>query len=231
MVVETISGRGLPLRGDNIDTDRIMPARFLRCVTFEGIEEHVFEDDRRSASSPHPFDQARFRAAAVLAVNKNFGSGSSREHAPQGLIRWGIRGLVGESFAEIFLGNCVALGAPCLTLASPDLKELQALIEADPEGQVTLDLRGRRVFFKPSSTLSPGSSAGGAASSKASPKASPKTSPKTYSASIPESVREAFLRGTWDATGLLLENPGEIDAVAGRLPYVRGFEAAGRESK
>src|SRR2546422_690896 len=156
LVVETISGRGLPLRGDNIDTDRIMPARFLRCVTFEGIEEHVFEDDRRSASSPHPFDQTRFRAAAVLAVNKNFGSGSSREHAPQGLIRWGIRGLVGESFAEIFLGNCVALGAPCLTLASPDLKELQALIE---------------------------------------------------------------------------EDPGEIDAVAGRLPYVRGFEAAGRESK
>jgi 3-isopropylmalate/(R)-2-methylmalate dehydratase small subunit len=195
------------LRGDNIDTDRIMPARFLRCVTFDGIEAHVFEDDRQSATAPHPFDEARFQGAAVLLVNRNFGSGSSREHAPQGLIRWGIRGLVGESFAEIFLGNCVALGAPCMTLASEDLKELQALVDSDPKAELTLELKERRVVFKPSS--------GKAAT------------PKAYSASLPEGARAAFLRGTWDAAGVLLENPGAIGAVAEKLPYVRGFEGVG----
>lgn len=207
-IVETISGRGLPVRGDNIDTDRILPARFLRCVTFDGIEAHVFEDDRSSASSQHPFDQPRFQGAAVLVVNQNFGSGSSREHAPQGLIRWGIRGLVGESFAEIFSGNCVAIGAPCVTLAASDVKSLQAATEKDPEAEITLDLKERRVLFKPSSEMT--------------------GSPSTYAAGIPESVRESFLTGTWDVMGILLESREAVQAVARRLPYVRGF-AGGRK--
>src|SRR4051794_16892907 len=130
--ITVVTGRGLPGRGGDLDTDRIMPARFLRAVTFEGLEKHVFEDDR-AADPKHPFNDPRFTGATVLLVNRNFGCGSSREHAPQGLLRSGIRAIVGESFSEIFLGNASVLGLPCFTADRRAIEELQTLIERVPE--------------------------------------------------------------------------------------------------
>jgi 3-isopropylmalate/(R)-2-methylmalate dehydratase small subunit len=207
--IEMVKGRGLPLRGDDIDTDRIIPARYLRCVTFEGIGEHAFEDDRRAlagaagrdpAARPHPFDDTRFQGASILVVNRNFGCGSSREHAPQALLRRGIRGLVGESFAEIFFGNCVALGIPCFTMPADSVKALQEAIEKDPGLEIVLDVRGPTLTAEAAGKLLP---AGPAA--------------------IPEGAREAFLGGAWDATGLLLQRPEEIESVYRSLPYTRQF--------
>src|SRR5438034_20861 len=129
--IVSISGRGLPLRGDDLDTDRIMPARFLRAVTFEGLEKHVFEDDR-AAMAGHPFDDPRYAGATVLVVNRNFGCGSSREHAPQGLARAGIRGLIGESFSEIFQGNAAMLGIPCFAADRQAIDRLHTIIEHTP---------------------------------------------------------------------------------------------------
>ncbi|MBI4603538.1 MAG: 3-isopropylmalate dehydratase small subunit [Planctomycetes bacterium] len=200
--IETVAGRAIPLRGDDIDTDRIVPARYLRCVTFDGLEEHVFGDDRKQLGGRHPFDDPRFRGAAVLVVSRNFGCGSSREHAPQGLQRWGIRAIVGESFAEIFFGNCVSLGVPCVTLSEGEVQEIQAAVEADPEAEVRIDLRAREVRLR--SAREPVRS-------------------KAYRASLPDGPRQSFLGGTWDATGLLLQDPARIRAVAAALPYTRGF--------
>src|SRR5438045_3227928 len=137
--ISHVEGRGLPLRGDDIDTDRIMPARFLRAVTFEGLERHVFEDDRASMPE-HPFNNAKYAGAAILVVNSNFGCGSSREHAPQGLLRYGIRGIVGESFSEIFLGNSSVLGIPCFTAEPAAVKRLQLAIEKNPEIEIELNV-------------------------------------------------------------------------------------------
>jgi len=200
--IRAVRGRAIPLRGDSIDTDRIMPARYLRCVTFDGLEEHVFEDDRKSSgsNSPHPFDQDRYRGAQILVTGNNFGCGSSREHAPQGLMRWGIRALVGLSFAEIFFGNCVALGLPCATLTPRDLERLFSILEEEPDADVTVDVEARAVTVR--------RKAGGV---------------EAFPASIPEGPREAFLNGSWDATGALLRAPEAIDAVAASLPYLRGF--------
>jgi len=205
--IEGVRGRGLPLRGDDIDTDRIIPARYLRCVTFEGIGEHAFEDDRKAladlaARDPgarrHPFDDSRFAGASILIVNRNFGCGSSREHAPQALVRWGIRGLVGESFAEIFFGNCVALGIPCFTMPADAVKALQVAVEKDPSVEITLDVRTASLVAHASGRSLPAGKG-----------------------SIPDGAREAFLTGAWDATGLLLERPEEIEAVYRSLPYSR----------
>lgn len=193
--IRRVEGRAVVVRGSDIDTDRIMPARFLRCVTFDGLEDHVFEDDRRSQpDGSHPFDQQAYREASILVVNRNFGCGSSREHAPQGLMRWGIRGIVGESFAEIFFGNCVSLGLPCLTLPARDVARLQERIEDDPSVKLTLDLDGSHVLI-----------AG---------------VPEAMPAGLPEGARQSFLSGTWDSTGLLLDSPEEIDKAAADLPYV-----------
>ena len=195
-VIENVRGRALPVRGDDIDTDRIIPARFLRCVTFEGIGEHAFEDDRAQLAGRHPFDQAPFQGASVLVVNRNFGCGSSREHAPQSLMRWGIQGIVGVSFAEIFFGNCVALGLPCVTCAGKDVAAIQSAVEADPGIEVTIDLVNGRV----------------------------RVGARELEAAIPPGARQSFLSGTWDAAAMLLRDPHEVDAVATRLPYVSGFE-------
>jgi 3-isopropylmalate/(R)-2-methylmalate dehydratase small subunit len=187
------SGRGVPLRGNDIDTDRIMPARFLRAITFDGLEQHVFEDDRKTTK--HPFDDSRYRGAAVLVVNSNFGCGSSREHAPQGLQRWGINAIVAESFAEIFFGNSLMIGLPCLTASPSDVKALQDLIEGRPDTPIHIDLE--------KGTLDAGD--------------------LHAQVSIPPNVRDALVTGAWDTTGLLLDRYEEVDAASERLPYVSGF--------
>jgi 3-isopropylmalate/(R)-2-methylmalate dehydratase small subunit len=196
--IHTISGRGVPLRGANIDTDRIIPARYLRSVSFEGLEQHLFADDRAQADATapnsHPFSNPAYRAAEMLFVNANFGCGSSREHAPQAIRRRGIRVVVGESFSEIFFGNAVALGLPCVTVSPADADALQGLVEKRPETVFTVDLD--------SMTIAAGN--------------------RRFPIALPSAARDAFLDGSWDATGLLLDRYEEIEAVAARLPYVSG---------
>jgi 3-isopropylmalate/(R)-2-methylmalate dehydratase small subunit len=141
--ISKITGRALPMRGNDIDTDRIIPARFLTAVTFDGLEQHVFEDDRKSAGGPynrHPFDVSHFQGAAVLLANANFGCGSSREHAPQALQRWGIQVVIGESFAEIFFGNSGMIGMPCVTASAGDVAALMDLAEREPATEFAVDL-------------------------------------------------------------------------------------------
>ena len=193
-----LEGTAVPVAGQDIDTDRIMPARFLKAVSFDGLERHVFEDDRAAASrqgSVHPFDDPRFTGASILVVNRNFGCGSSREHAPQGLRRWGITAVVGESFSEIFFGNSLAIGMPCLTVEPADADWLIADIERDPAAATVVDVQALTVA----------------------------RNGRTITARLPRSVQEAFLSGDWDATGQLLAAGAETEAVAARLPYVRGF--------
>jgi 3-isopropylmalate/(R)-2-methylmalate dehydratase small subunit len=196
--ITRVEGTALPLSGDDVDTDRIIPARFLVSVTFEGLERHVFADDRsaRAASrSPHPFDDPAFDGASILVVNRNFGCGSSREHAPQALQRWGIRALVGESFSEIFFGNSVALGLPCVT-AKPDVvRELHDEAARQPRRLLVLDLAERTI----------------------------RAGDRSFAAAIPDTARDAFLSGHWDGTGLLLDRFEEVEAVAAKLPYATGF--------
>ena len=189
-----IVGRGIALPGNDIDTDRIIPARYLKSVTFENLEAHVFEDDRRQAPD-HPFNQARYRGAAVLVVGQNFGSGSSREHAPEALRRWGIRGLVGGSFAEIFFDNCTAIGLLCLTVQAEDGGWLLEAVARHPEREILLDLEHRLVRFED----------------------------RTLPARIPDGARNQLLTGTWNATGVLLEAGEAIERVAKRLPYITGY--------
>ena len=189
-----ITGTALPLRGDNIDTDRIIPARFLRSVSFEGLEEHLFADDRAQADA-HPVSDPAYAGAAILLVNANFGCGSSREHAPQAIRRRGIRAVVGESFSEIFFGNSVALGMPCVSVSPDVARQLQALAESMPAAECVLDLERMSI----------------AAGEVAAP------------VQLPAAARESFLDGSWDATGLLLERYDEIRAVADRLPYINGW--------
>jgi 3-isopropylmalate/(R)-2-methylmalate dehydratase small subunit len=192
--IERIEGTALPMRGHNIDTDRIVPARFLRAVSFEGLEAHVFEDDR--ATDPaHPFSNPAYGAAAVLIVNANFGCGSSREHAPQAIARRGIAAIVGESFSEIFFGNAVALGLPCVTANAEAVEFLMTAVERQPAARVVVDLAALAVH------------AGG----------------RTLAVMMPPGARDAFLSGQWDATALLLERYEEVERIAARLPYVGGF--------
>lgn len=189
----TIVGSVMPIRGNDIDTDRIIPARYLRTVTFDGLGEHAFEDDRTGGG--HPFDEAKFANAKVLVANDNFGCGSSREHAPQALMRWGIEAFVAESFAEIFFGNCVVLGLPCLKASAADIEKLMAAVEADPALEVTCDIDAEQVRF------------GG----------------RSIPVEINKGARQQFLDGSWDALGQLLDQPGAIRAAAEKLPYVSGF--------
>jgi len=196
--IDRISGRGIPLRGHDIDTDRIIPARFLKCVSFEGLETHAFEDDRKQLEERgqvHPFSDPRYAGARILIVNGNFGCGSSREHAPQALQRWGIRAVVGESFSEIFFGNSVALGMPCLTVSAEDAEALLSAVETNPQTEISLSVAALSVAVNG----------------------------RTFAASIPAGAREAFTGGTWDATGLLLDDFDQVRSVANRLPYVSGF--------
>ena len=198
--IELITGRALPLRGNDIDTDRIIPARFLKTITFEGLDAHVFEDDRLQLSGrgvTHPFDDARFRGARVLLAQANFGCGSSREHAPQAIARWGIRAIVAESYAEIFFGNSVMMGMPCVTASHADVERLIALAESQPDLEFSLDLTTCRIT----------------------------AGDLTIPVSLPEGARTALTSGNWDATGLLVDRYDEVERVAARLPYVSGWNA------
>jgi 3-isopropylmalate/(R)-2-methylmalate dehydratase small subunit len=189
--VKSISGRAVPLSGNDIDTDRIIPARFLRCVTFDGLGAQVFADDR-ATNGQHPFDQSQYQGANLLVVNRNFGCGSSREHAPQAIAKWGIQALVGESFAEIFFGNCVAMGIPCVTADPADVQKLQRAIVANPQASVTLDLEAMLVS----------------------------TADFSIPVKMGEGSRNMFISGTWDACGQLVAQAEQIKATAAGLPYV-----------
>lgn len=193
--LDRITGRGIPLRGHDIDTDRVLPARFLVAVSFEGIEAHLFEDERAEARGSHPLDQPQYAGARVMIVNRNFGCGSSREHAPQAIQRWGIQVVVGESFSEIFFGNSVAIGMPCVTVSPDAAAALQAQVEATPDAPVVVDLVAGTVTCGPVSAP----------------------------ATLPAAARDAFISGHWDATGLLLDDVAQVEATAARLPYVSGW--------
>jgi 3-isopropylmalate/(R)-2-methylmalate dehydratase small subunit len=192
--IRNVTGRGVPLRGNDIDTDRIMPARFLRAVSFDGLEEHLFEDDR-AADPNHPFNDRRYAGASILIVNKNFGSGSSREHAPQGLARAGIGAIVGESFSEIFQGNASMLGLPCFAASHDVVEQLQTLVERAPETEIDLAVESGVIT---AGTL-------------------------RVSATLPPALRDGFMSGQWNPTAMLLDRFEEVKAVAGRLPYLNGF--------
>jgi 3-isopropylmalate/(R)-2-methylmalate dehydratase small subunit len=196
----TITGKAVAVPGNDIDTDRIIPARFLRCVTFDDLGAHAFEDDRKQLAERgerHPFDEPARQGAEILVVGRNFGCGSSREHAPAALMRWGkgLRAIVGESYAEIFFGNCTANGVPCLIAAPADLQRLMAAVQADAELAVTVDVRGQEVRF----------------------------GNERIAARVADGPREQLVSGRWDTTGELLAQPERIAATAAALPYFGGF--------
>ena len=191
-------GRGVVVRGDDIDTDRIIPARFLKTITFEHLEDHLFEDDRRQLAERglvHAIDRPEYQGATILFVGSNFGCGSSREHAPQAITRWGIKAIVGVSFAEIFFGNSLMIGLPCATVTSEQIESLMGAVERDPAILCRVDLATKTVVA-------------GAIS---------------VPFSMPESVRSSLMSGNWDATGLLVEQYDAVERVAASLPYVSGW--------
>ena len=189
-----ITGRGIPVPGNDIDTDRIIPARFLKEVTFETMGQHAFEDARKQ-NPEHPFNSPVYRGASVLVVGQNFGCGSSREHAPQALMRWGIAAIVGGSFGEIFFGNCTMLGIPCLRASQEDLEWLQREISRSPQSPVAVDVEKQEVKF----------------------------GNRTIKATIPDGPRNQLVGGTWDSTAVLLEAGATIGTTARKLPYVAGW--------
>ncbi len=198
--VVRVEGRAIPIRGNDIDTDRIIPARFMKVVTFDGLGEYAFYDQRYDAEGnpkPHPFNDPRFQGAGILLVNANFGCGSSREHAPQALARWGIQAVIGESFAEIFAGNCTAMGVPAVAIPHEEIEALINRVEEFPETQITIDVREGTIVAEDLSfqfELSPAS-------------------------------RSALIAGTWDSTSTLLSNLDKIRDTAANLPYMTGYSA------
>jgi len=202
--VTKVEGRAVPVIGDDMDTDRIIPARYLKEITFSKMGDYPFFDERFNADGSkkaHPFNEERFQGAKVLLANVNFGCGSSREHAPQSLVRWGnpsqpgIKAVIAESFAEIFAGNCVMLGVPAVTASKADVAALQALADKDPKAEFVVDLESMTV------------KAGGL----------------TVKVSLPDSRRKALMEGTWDSTGILQANADKVAALVGRLPYIKNF--------
>ena len=192
--IEHITGTGVPLLRDDIDTDRIIPARYLRCITFDGLGEHAFEDDRKQDPN-HAFDDARFQNGSILIVGRNFGCGSSREHAPQALMRWGIRAVIAESFAEIFFGNCTSLGIPAVCASRSDLENLASAVEKDPKLEISVDLNACEIRY--------GS--------------------ESVSCEMPESARSSLTTGQWDFLAQLLEAKDQIRETAAQLPYISNF--------
>ncbi|WP_224269146.1 3-isopropylmalate dehydratase small subunit [Haloprofundus salinisoli] len=193
--VRHVSGTGVPVRGNDIDTDQIIPARFMKVVTFDGLGQFSFFDQRFGDDDDpkeHPFNEDRFRDSSVLVVNANFGCGSSREHAPQALMRWGIDALVGESFAEIFAGNCLALGIPTVTADSETVEELQAWVDEHPDGDLDVDVEAETVTYGDT----------------------------TVDVEVDDAQRKALVEGVWDTTALMKSNRNAVRETAESLPYV-----------
>ena len=193
--LKQVVGRALVIRGEDIDTDRIIPARFLKCVSFDALGDQVFADDRQELKGEHPFDQERFQGASILVVNGNFGCGSSREHAPQALMRWGIRAVVGVSFAEIFYGNCLALGIPCATASAAEVEAIQQRVMEAPHRSWSLDLEAERLTSED----------------------------QQWEIAVDEGPRQMLITGRWDATSQLLSHGPEIQQLMKDLPYLNGF--------
>jgi 3-isopropylmalate/(R)-2-methylmalate dehydratase small subunit len=197
--VTAVSGTGIPIRGNDIDTDQVIPARFMKVVTFDGLGEFVFFDQRfDDGDNPkdHPMNEDRFQDASIMVVNNNFGCGSSREHAPQALMRWGIDALVGEGFAEIFAGNCLALGVPTVTADYEIINDLQQWVEDNPDGEVEIDVDAETVSY------------GG----------------QEVGVTVNEGQRKALVDGIWDTTALMKSNQNAIEETAACLPYVESAE-------
>ena len=194
--ITQVTGRGVYVPGDDIDTDRIIPARYMKCVTFDGLAEFAFYDERKhpdGSEKSHPLNDPRFLGAKILLTGSNFGCGSSREHAPQALYRFGFRAILAESFAEIFFGNSTTLGMPCVIMRREDIRALAGLVEEDPAILVTVDLLENKVT----------------------------AADMDFRAALPDHAREALVRGKWDAIAELLENIPEVQRVASTLPYFK----------
>ena len=198
-VIESVVGRAVPLPGDDIDTDRIIPARFLKEISFENMGTYLFQDERfdtAGVKKQHPLNDPRYKHANILVVGQNFGCGSSREHAPQAIKRYGFDAIIGESFAEIFAGNCKAIGIPVVRASHQDIQALTAHIKQNPETMITINLESKRIrYFE-----------------------------ETFLIDMPDPQRESFLKGTWNVLELLKEHVSEIHDTAQSLPYINGFE-------
>lgn len=193
-----ISGTAVPMRGNEIDTDRIIPARYLKEVTFSRMGDYPFFDERYDSAGrkkDHPFNDPEYRGASVLFVNKNFGCGSSREHAPQALNRFGIKAIVGESFAAIFAGNCTMIGLPTVTVGETEIQQLMKSVEENPRTEYTVDLASK--------TLTYGN--------------------VRIDIDLPETYRTALTAGSWDSTALLRANLERVKKTAVKLPYINNF--------
>jgi 3-isopropylmalate/(R)-2-methylmalate dehydratase small subunit len=190
--ITKLSGKAVYVPGSDVDTDRIIPARFMKCVTFDGLGDYLFYDVRKNedgTDKEHPLNDSRFKEATVLCAGSNFGCGSSREHAPQAIYRYGFRAVIAESFAEIFFGNCTTLGIPCVVGAGEDIEALAAAVEADPSIEVTVDVDHSRVFY----------------------------GDKDFPVHVPDTARDALINGKWDPIGELMES---ADAVADRVQEI-----------
>ena len=197
--VTKVIGKGIVVRGDDIDTDRIIPARFLKEITFANMGNYAFYDERfdeNGHKKKHPFNDEKYREASILIVNHNFGCGSSREHAPQSLMRWGIKAVIGESFADIFAGNCNMLGVPTLNAAKSDIDNLMDFAGNNPNGDIYIDVKNKSVKFGETK----------------------------INIEIAESARKSLIEGMWDTTSLMLEAKHEIKEIIARLPYLNGFK-------
>ena len=194
--IKSIQGRSFAMKGDDIDTDRIIPARFLKCVSFSALGEQVFADDRKELKGNHPFDLDHNKGANILVVNDNFGCGSSREHAPQALMRWGIRLIIGESFAEIFFGNCLALGIPCLTASKEEIVNLQNLVEKNNNQIWDFNLKNLSISNQK----------------------------ETIKLTLDEGPYNMLFSGKWDATSQLLDEEEKINKTFNNLPYLNNFK-------
>jgi len=192
--ITSVSGTGVYVPGSDIDTDRIIPARFMKCVTFDGLGEYLFYDVRHEEDGTpkkHPLNDDKFSGSSILISGINFGCGSSREHAPQAIYRAGFRAVIAQSFAEIFFGNCATLGVPCAIASAENIEKLAAAVESDPSIEITIDVEGSCVHF----------------------------GEESFPVDIPSSARDAFLSAKWDPIGELLEAEKQIEATADQLPY------------